>query len=389
MIHLHRHVTVSSFDAQATVAIGRKRPEFLAVAQLAADLARPITPRDIMRELLGNRPEVLGRRVIARCISLGLLVDSDRHGSAVISTTGLQALEAGEVLVPEEGIWRFYLQSDPLLPNTLLHARRLETGSAHQERNKGKKSSNQNSQPQNIRSPERLRQCRAATPSASIADGQLLHLRELSERGSEGPSGTLNLSFLWEPTSSPLLTLTGDLAKIDPTLESPLIDSTLVPDSRFFSTYEGMWKEIAAMAMDISHETLDHWHQRTEQLSVPVSFSSTTALERKVFKRNIPVPDSDWGAFGEFESTTLKDAPILPASAADAQQWAQWLQWESIQDYVTAEQLTQITHAQLARFPYHQPRLPSPQELIAHARDLPPDSRRNFLLAPFDLGLWS
>ena len=64
MIRLSRSVAISSFDVEATVAVGRDRPEFLAVAQLAADLARPIGARDVLRELLGARPEVLGWRVI-------------------------------------------------------------------------------------------------------------------------------------------------------------------------------------------------------------------------------------------------------------------------------------------------------------------------------------
>ena len=42
MIRLTRSISVSSFDVEATVAVGRNRPEFLAVARLAADLGRPI-----------------------------------------------------------------------------------------------------------------------------------------------------------------------------------------------------------------------------------------------------------------------------------------------------------------------------------------------------------
>ncbi len=54
MIQLKRVVNIKCFEAQATVAVGRERPEFLAVAQLAYDLDRPINGQDILDELLGN-----------------------------------------------------------------------------------------------------------------------------------------------------------------------------------------------------------------------------------------------------------------------------------------------------------------------------------------------
>ena len=120
MIRLSRHISISCFDAEATVAVARQRPEFLAVARLAADLGRPISSRDVLRELLGPLPEVLGKRVIERCIGLGLLEITDqKNDEAALSEAGRLALEHGEVLVPEEGVWRFYLVDDPLVPTNL------------------------------------------------------------------------------------------------------------------------------------------------------------------------------------------------------------------------------------------------------------------------------
>ena len=110
MISLTRTVPVSSFDVEATVAVGRDRPEFLAVARLAADLDRPIDARDVLRELLGARPDVLGWRVIERCVALGRLVRAGTDGAAALSEPGRIALGHGQVLVPEEGIWRFFVR---------------------------------------------------------------------------------------------------------------------------------------------------------------------------------------------------------------------------------------------------------------------------------------
>ena len=66
MIRLTRSVPVSAFDVVSTVAVGRKRPELLAVAKLAADLRRPIRAADVLRELTE-----FTQRIMDKIVALG------------------------------------------------------------------------------------------------------------------------------------------------------------------------------------------------------------------------------------------------------------------------------------------------------------------------------
>lgn len=390
MIRLHRSVSVSTFDAAATVAVGRKRPEFLAVAQLAADLARPITSHDVLQELLGKRSEILGRRVMERCISLGLLEKVDDHGNAALSEAGRLALSHGEVLVPEEGIWRFYLVNDPLIPTTLLHARRLEPETKQKERHTNKNGSGKSNQQRSQSCPELLQKCQGIAPSVSIVGGHLLKVLEHSTHGTAGPQETLQLALIWESKGSALLSLTGDMDNFDQAVARKPVDFSIEPPETLIELgYERMWRALASFATGIEKVDLEQWHERAAMPVVPAAFESLSEIERKVFRRDVSVRGSRWDAFGDFEPTVLKNSHIVPASAVDAQAWAEWLQWEAIDDYVTPGRLEQISRTQRTKFPYHAPRFLGPDDLVAKARRELASDKRTFLLAPFDLGLWS
>ena len=74
MIRLQRTVQIHSFEAEAIVAIGRDRPEFLAVARLAADLGHPIgaSGARVMVTLLAALQKYdLKRGVASLCIGGG------------------------------------------------------------------------------------------------------------------------------------------------------------------------------------------------------------------------------------------------------------------------------------------------------------------------------
>lgn len=120
MIKLQRTIRVRSFDVSGVVAIGQERPEWLAVARLAADLDRPISGRDVVRELLARLPEHVGRLVVDRCVYLGLLHRAEPRGPASLSDSGRIALERGLVLEPQEGAWRCYYVDDPLVAEPLV-----------------------------------------------------------------------------------------------------------------------------------------------------------------------------------------------------------------------------------------------------------------------------
>lgn len=386
MIRLTRSVAVSSFDAQATVAVGRDRPEFLAVARLAADLARPIGARDVLRELLGARPEVLGWRVIERCVYLGLLERSGKDGDAALSEAGRLALEHGEVLVPEEGIWRFYVIDDPLVPGALVHAQRLEAEPVRKER-EAAKARPRGERPQVDRPPVSLRGCVGGAPRESVQNGHLFQLGELAESGAAGPTGELRLMFTWD--AEPSLRLSGRLPLDgEGTNTKPIDAGVSVSEVVARLSREGLWRSLVTRATQVSGPELERWQATTGKPVVPVPFSSLPAAARHSFRRDLDVPASDLVGLGRFEATVLKDVDLVPAADGDAQAWLAWLQWEGITDYVTPALLERQGREQRARFPHHSPRVLSASDLLAKAR-VDRDERAWFVLGPSDLGLWS
>ncbi|WP_156480542.1 hypothetical protein [Aquipseudomonas alcaligenes] len=390
MIQLKRVVSIRCFEAQATVAVGRERPEFLAVAQLASDLNRPINGQDILDELLGNCPAAMGRQVLKRCVDLGLLESLKQGDYAQLSSAGLQALAEGQVLVPEEGVWRFYIVDDPLVSQHLLHAQRLETDRAQQARNDNRKELGKQAPSRSSASstPNLLQTCLSDPAAISVANGQLLQIKALPQQGVKAPDSTLELTLEWTPQAQPQIKLTGELASIGKEV-GQRIDATLSPAKAISPSYEHLWKTLAASATSIDMETLDHWHGHTGKLILPTAFAELDAVARKVFKRDVAIPALRWDHFGTFQPTELKAVPLVPEDAPNANAWAQWLQWESIQDYATPTQLNEMADAQRQLFPYHHPRLDTPDELLARALHGERDHRSTFLLTPYDLGLWS
>lgn len=388
MIRLTRSVTISTFDAEATVAVGRDRPEFLAVARLAADLARPIGARDLLRELLGPRPEALGWRVVERCVALGLLERSGRDSDATLSAAGRLALEYDEVLVPEEGIWRFFVIDDPLVPGALVHAQRLEGKPVRKEREAAKDARSRGERlPQVDRPPVTLRGCIGGSPRESVQNGHLFRLGELAESGAAGPSGELRLTFTWD--AEPSLRLSGCLPLDGDSRNTKPLDAGIsVPEIVARLSREDLWRSLVTRATRVSEPELERWHATTGKPVVPVSFSSLPAAARHSFRSDLDVPASELMGLGRFEPTVLRTVELVPASDGDAQAWLAWLQWEAITDYVTPALLEHQGREQRARFPHHIPRALSAFELLRKAC-VDRDERAWFVLGPSDLGLWS
>jgi hypothetical protein len=388
MIRLTRSVSVSSFDVEATVAVGRDRPEFLAVARLAADLARPIGARDVLRELLGPRPDVLGWRVIERCVDLGLLERAGKGGEAVLSQAGRLALNHGEVLVPEEGVWRFFVVEDPLLPAVLIDVQSLETEPVRREREAMRDARSRGDRPpQPERAPDLLRRCRDGQPRQSVRNGHLFQLMEVADKGASGPDGELRLTFTWD--DEPALRLSGRLRSDNDDEKSKPIDAAIdLPEIAGQWSHDGLWLVLVTHATQTPLDTLNNWRTVAGKPVVPSSFQSLPDAARRSFHRNLDVPASELHGLGRFEATALKDVEVVPAAPTDAEAWLAWLQWDSIHDYALPVDLEQSRQALLARFPHHRPRALSSAELLAKARTERGD-RSWFLLGPSDLGLWS
>ncbi len=391
MIHLERTVEVFAFDALGTVAVGRKRPEFLAVARLAADLGGSLDGATLARELLGGL-SVAGSRVLDRAVSLGLLARDDNKGPARLSEAGAKALEAGVVLVPEERLWRFYTLADPLVDDALLHVAPVPPTSAKDERD-ALQGAKRGGPPVDRKGDAPHETLRAVAVRGrvwtSAASGELFDVHELAASGVRAAGGRLTLTLDFAPTAAPTVAIRGQLhsptgapTKVDRSLGSPSACRAL--------SHEALWYELASRASGVPVAELREWRERAGALVLPTAFDDRLSeSSRKTFRSSVAVPPMTLAGLGAFLATRLDDLPLVPRSDRDATEWAWWLQWSALDRFATRPLLEEGRRKVLDRFPCHRPTLATNDQLIQRARGALSDPRARFLLAPFDLGLWS
>lgn len=392
MIHLWRSIPVQTFDAEATIALGRERPELLAVAQLALDAGRPIVGKDVTRELLGGLPEHVGWLVIDRCVHLGLLVQRGNRGPAELSEGGSIALEHGQVLVPEEGVFRFYLADDPLLDAALLHVAPLRSTSAKESRQALYDAKKGNARAlQGALAPTELGRVPANQTLLSGVNGSMFEVREAPRLGQAGPVGSVRLDLRWESDGAPEVLVTGELPGPGDDV-APLIADFRVetPEKLRTLSFDTLWTALIEEATHVPSSTLNQWRQLAKRLVLPSDFAELPDAARRSFTQDVDVPDVQIDEIGAFHASTIPKVEVVPASQADALDWCHWLQWDAVsQGYATRAMLDATGAAIRARFPHHSPRQMTARELLVRAGRERADRRSWNLLAPSDLGLWS
>lgn len=393
MIRLHGTIAVSAFDVEGTVAFGRERPEFLAVARLAADLGHPLGGEDVSRELLGHLPAHVGWRVIERCLALGLLERRGLQGPASLSEGGRRTLEEGQVLVPEEGVWRFYYARHPLLDDGLLHVVRLETPRADEERRALPPPAERRRAPvhQGDGMPGPLAElCRSRSVWRSCATGLLFEVKVLGERGATQPLHPLELTLEYAPDKPVRAFLRGLLKGGGPGERDARVDFPLdAPRSLTTRSYDDLWRELVGAATALPPTELVEACRRAGALVVPTGFDDTLEpAARRTMLRDLRVPKVELHGLGSFDESELPGVMLVPRTPADAHAWADWLLWESLETYHLPDSLETLRERVRGMFPLHTPELATPAELFARATRSPADPRARFLLAPADLGLW-
>ena len=345
MINLSRSLEVRCVDVAATVAVEQDRPEFLAIVQLAKDLGGEISPQQVRHELFRRFPEHVCHLALDRCVKLKMLVWID--GVAQLTELGDLAIETGKVLVAEQGVWRFHLTDDPLVPFPVVHAERIKTEAVHKELSKQK--NGERDFRGHSSTPSLLRESINVTPQRSLADFKLRQIQEVGEKGQEHEKGTVMLEFSWPEDGAPTVRLTGQLPESEQSLDAPIY-----PDLVFW-TYDKLWMELAAEAASLSVEVLSDIKVRLGKRKVPVSVDTVEPEGKKTFRRDFSVPKMSLQDIGSFLPTTLDQVDILPATDRDAQDWCEWLQCNEITGYVTPEMLRAQAASVLARFPHHRP----------------------------------
>lgn len=391
MIHLTRPVPIQTFDAEATIALGRDRPELLAVAQLAQDAGRPIHGSDVTRELLGGLPEHVGWLVIDRCVHLGLLAQGGRREPAELTDGGSVALKHGQVLVPEEGVFRFYLAADPLLDVALLHVAPLYSANARDTRDALREAKRGNMQmPQGTSPPIELRAVTLSKVLVSAVNGSVFEVRQEPRVGEVGPQGSVRLEVRWVPDEPTHVALNGQLPA--PGMDrAPLgVECRVGLPARLRGvSYDALWASLIESATGVPAATLTRWRQLAKRSVLPAAFAQVAEATRRSFSLDVEVPAIRSSQLGEFQASRIQGVEVVPASEGDALEWCHWLQWDAVsQGYLTPAMVDGAASAIRARFPHQAPRPMSARELLTRAGRERTDRRSWNLLAPADLGLW-
>ena len=382
MIRLHRTLHVHAFDVEGSVARSQQRPELLAVARLAHDHPSGLTPELLANELIGSQV-VLCRRIIERCVALGMLEQPQGRGPARLSALGEQMLRLGQVLVPEQGEWRVYFVVDPLIDVAVVHVRPLEVTNAREQREQLRRERNEGQRQESVKCPPHIGEL-IDSMCTSIVDGTTFQLRDLAKQGARGPTSQVRLDLEYAPDTEPRVTLRGRLEN------SLAVEHRLaVPQAFATWSYEELWTELVGITEDLDTDVLEAARKWAGRRVLQVGFEATSEAERRRMIRDLAVPHTDFEELGEFEPTRLDGVDLISGTAEDAQRWARWLQWDELSGCRVPAQLQEAATRIASRFPLFQVKLRSPAELLAHAKTEPHSPRARTLLTPADLGLWS
>lgn len=239
---------------------------------------------------------------------------------------------------------------------------------------------------------------------ASVVEGgPSFILRTPPQAGSLSNEESLTLHLDWPVEGQPQVRLTGQWErqaagrrKQDPP-PRPLVVNRLLETPSVLGglTHPLVWMELVAYGARLDLTTLEDWRNRAGRLVLPKHFRDLHPPARNSFQDAVSVPEVPNGLpgalerIGGFDETKLTGVEVVPASDADAQQWAEWLLRESLTTYATPATLKESAAKTRARFSFHSPTLPSPEEMLRQAVAKPTDAKARFLLAPYDLGLWS
>ena len=392
MIKLRRSVECKIFEVKATIAVGRDRPEFLAVALLARDLDGPISGRDLSEHLLAGI-DVLSDRVLERSVSMGLLDWSEgcteEWRCAELTQAGKDAIKREKILIPEESVWRFYYLDDPIIRDRLIHFEPVPTPNASEERKNLKRQQGQRMPDRGDSTPAYLKRHVEKTTFTSAVDGTPFRLQEISKTGKRMPPERLTLHAEITPDSRLDVTLKGRLTapSRNGNGRSLRVDRHFDPPKGLASVaYDEVWRELATQGR--GEEPREYG---AGNFVVPVHFDENlNAAARNSMHMDIRVlrPDLKSLGLGQFDTTTLKEVQIEPDTGKDARQWAKWLLLDGMDDYKTPGLIRKDEQEIHKKFPNHKISLTDPDALLRDACDATDKPWSRFLLAPHDLNLW-
>lgn len=258
-------------------------------------------------------------------------------GVFALTEAGETAIDTEEVLVPKRGTWSIWTSDDPLLRSPILRVYAWTEPSACKE------VFDKESTRRPTRLPDWLRDV-AAKPIRPAAQGAAVRIDELNPQA-EAVDGRLRLS--WN-VGEGRLQLSGTLEgqEIETELEAPPV------------SLDQIW----SILLHEEEALLWWWDEDRQQLRV--AFDETDETERETMTRDLRFESPKIPDYGEFETLTVRDVPITPATEADAQSWANWCLLARVRDYATSARYAAWREEAAAPFVPYEIELPTRTELL-------------------------
>ena len=328
---LTRDVDTQEYRVVMEISKTEKRDDILSVLKLVDETRAPITAETVCKKLLAKRPRRVGENIIRRLTELGLL--NNRR----LSEEGREALERGQVFMPERGSYRILCTRDLLLPQVLLDLKEEGERPPWDPIRKEKQEEDLADS-----SPEWLKEIEGSVVQLLGPKGDTIRVGGIEGKcvprgSSEG--APLSVSLILRMDGHNELSLSGRFQRRLPPPDMHLEDA---------------W-------MNILGNRAKDWTKKDAVLLC--SFDDLSDSDRRNFTINLELKAPVLPVLGRFKRTVVRNVPVAPLHMNDAQRWAEWLLIETLPGYVSEKDYERHVKQVSASFPRHQVRLPNQEEL--------------------------
>ena len=358
---LKRELVMERWRVIAKLGFTQRRPEIIAILALADGLPDGVvTGLDVSRKLLGERPAVVGERLLEVCCMMNLVerLDQPLEGWR-LTELGRRALMNQEVPTPQRGEFDVWLMADELYPEALVRVRPTEPETQQKQSEKVEPTLPVVTQ----ELPRVLLQC----------EGHVIRppLR-LPDEASE--------VYVFE--FAPL----GRCVAREPCLLSVELHSG-GGTAKFDVAFAGRQANFAPAAkLPALPEALKAAGRSEADGPLKVAFRTLGDNERRSARREMELEGVAMPELGEFPRARLSDVRLVPESQQDANEWAVWRLIDGIRGYVWPQDfeklVRQVRELAVREHWAFDPAMPSQAELAQLRADLPLVARR--LLVPLD-----
>jgi hypothetical protein len=370
---LERTLEIQRYRVIAEVARAQKRGELQAVLLLAQERGH-VSAKMVADDLLGGRPETVGKRLIQICVTHKLLKEEESRGKKnyILTETGQTALEEEKIFIPERGTWEIWVTNDPLWASALIQIDVFNEPPALKETRRDKKTELED-RCENMQSlPNWLFEKLQGLIITPLADRNADYRFEELEKKGEVVTPDANI------TATLTIPQVGELS--DLRFTGKVLNKECDYQEAHPMTFESAWHQMLEQ-----QGWLTRWRiqQQTQQEVLDVSYQDLSEQERANFLKNYPIQTPYLTDLDRFDNTIIDNVPIAPATQQDANHWAHWLLERDTNRYVLKGDFETMQNKVAKSFPDYEITFPEQSHFAQPLRRTNPRAYW-YLQAPLD-----